>query len=223
MLAVPAEGKMPRHPDPELEERILKAARRLWKQGGEKALTMRAVAEAVGSNTPAVYRRFKNRREIVRGLLQRIQGDIRGQLERCRSIEQMGEIYVEYALQHPHEYELFYAQVRGLSPAKGAGRARPIRESRPNMGLMEDRLAERLGGVPEDHTRLALALWAAAHGAAMLLLAKAIPEGHEAELHLAFNTSVKALLRAGSDTFRRKVTPHAGPLASTCPEHLKRQ
>jgi AcrR family transcriptional regulator len=192
---------MPRQPDPELEERILKAARRLWKRGGEKALTMRAVAEAVGSNTPAVYRRFKNRQDIVRGLLRRIQDDIRGHLERCRSIEEMGEIYVEYALQHPHEYELFYAHVRGLSPPNRAGRARPIRESRPNLGLMEKRLAERLGGAPEDHTRLALALWAAAHGTAMMLLAKAIPEGHETELRAAFNGSVKALLGAGPRAF----------------------
>ena len=50
---------MPRPPDPDLEERILKAARKLWKKGGENALTMRAVAKAAGTkNTPAVYRRF---------------------------------------------------------------------------------------------------------------------------------------------------------------------
>ena len=45
---------MARQPDPDLEDRILNAARKLWKQGAGKALTMRAVARAAGTNTPAV-------------------------------------------------------------------------------------------------------------------------------------------------------------------------
>jgi len=195
---------MPRQPDPDLEDRILKSAHALWKRGGEKALTMRAVARASKSNTPAVYRRFKNRQDIVRALLRRIQDDIRGYLVSCRSIEEMGEIYVDYALSHPHEYGLFYAYVRELSPAPRAGKVRPIRESRPNLGLMEKRLAERLGGSPEDHTRLGLALWAAAHGTAMMLIDQAIPAGHEAELRAAFAESVEAMLREASNRSPRK-------------------
>jgi len=39
---------VPRPPNPDLEEQILKAARKLWKKGGGNALTMRAVAEAAG-------------------------------------------------------------------------------------------------------------------------------------------------------------------------------
>ena len=52
---------MPRQIDPEVEGRIIQAARKLWHKGGEKALSMRAVAKAAGTNTPAVYRRFRNR------------------------------------------------------------------------------------------------------------------------------------------------------------------
>ena len=55
---------MPRHPDPEVERRILTAASRLWARGGEKTLTMRAVAKAAGTTTPTVYERY---RAIVRG------------------------------------------------------------------------------------------------------------------------------------------------------------
>jgi len=192
---------MPRQPDPGLEDRILNAAHTLWKRGGEKALTMRAVARAAKTNTPAVYRRFKHRQDIVRALLRRTQDDIRKSLEACRTIEAMGETYLDYALSHPHEYELFYASVRVFSPPSRDGRLRPIRESRPNLGLMEKGLAERLGGAPEDHTRLALALWAVAHGTATMLLTKAIPSGHEAELRAAFSASVKAMLRGASGIF----------------------
>jgi AcrR family transcriptional regulator len=193
---------MPRHPDPDLEDRILNAAHVLWKRGGEKALTMRVVADAAGTNTPAVYRRFKNREDIVRALLRRIQDNIRVAIENQQSIEEIGEAYLEYALRHPHEYELFFAHARDLQPRKSAGGIRPIRESRPNMALLERRLAERLGGSPEDHTRLGVALWSAAHGAAMLLLQKAVPEGHEEEVRLAFSATVTAVLGTASKNRR---------------------
>jgi hypothetical protein len=38
---------MPRHPDPFLEDEILDAAAGLWRKGGDKVLTIRAVARAL--------------------------------------------------------------------------------------------------------------------------------------------------------------------------------
>lgn len=117
---------MPRQPDPDLEERILNAAHRLWKRGGEKSLTMRAVAKAAGTNTPAVYRRFKDRRDLIRGLLRSISARIRKDFEAGNSVEEMAEAYIESAVKLPHEYELFYSHVHHLSPPKGPGKPRPI-------------------------------------------------------------------------------------------------
>jgi AcrR family transcriptional regulator len=197
---------MPRHPDPDLEDRILNAAHVLWKRGGEQSLTMRAVADAAGTNTPAVYRRFKNRLDIVRALLRRIQDNLRVEIENRQSVEEIGEAYLDFALRHPHEYELFFAHAHDLYPRKSSGGVRPIRESRPNMALLERRLVERLGGSPEDHTRLGVALWAAAHGAALLLLQKAVPEGHEAEVRLAFSATVVALMDAASKGRSKRIS-----------------
>ncbi|MGA1988654.1 MAG: TetR/AcrR family transcriptional regulator [Candidatus Sulfotelmatobacter sp.] len=185
---------MPRHPDPDLEERILKAAQTLWKRGGDKALTLRAVAKAAGTNTPAVYRRFKDRRDLVRGLLMRTASRVGKTFDTHETLEEMAESYVDLALADPHEYELFYTYGRELSPGRGSGRPKAIRESRPNFGLLEQRLAKRLGGSAEDHTRLALALWALMHGNTMLLLSKSIPAGHEEELRAACREAVKSLL-----------------------------
>jgi AcrR family transcriptional regulator len=186
---------MPRHPDPDLENRILNAAQTLWKRGGEKSLTMRAVARAAGTNTPAVYRRFKDRQDLLRGLLRRIAAQIREHFEAGETVEELAEVYVEYALRLPHEYELFYSHVRELSPPKGPGRPRPIGESRPNFAFVQQQLARQLGGSPEDHTHLALAIWATVHGTTMLLLSKSIPSGHEEELRAACRAAVKALLQ----------------------------
>jgi AcrR family transcriptional regulator len=188
---------MPRLPDPDLEERILNAAQKLWKRGADKTLTMRAVAQAAGTNTPAVYRRFQNREDILRALLRRIQQAVGDALRPCRSTQELCETYIDFALRHPHEYELFYEHAHQL-PAPRADRNAPLRESRPAMALVEARLAERLGGSPADHTRLALALWTITHGTAMILISKAIPHEHEAELRSVFTASVETMIRNAS-------------------------
>ena len=189
---------MPRHPDPDLEERVLKAAEGLWKRGAERALTMRAVAHAAGTNTPAVYRRFKDREDLIRGLLLRMAGRIRQHFEQGETLEQMAEAYVEYAVKMPNEYQLFYRYSRLLSPRKGRGEPRPIRESRPNFALTEQLLAKRFGGIPEDHTQAALGLWGLLHGTSMLLVSKSIPEGHEEALREGCRAGVRALLASAA-------------------------
>jgi len=194
---------MPRHPDPDLEERILHAADVLWRRGGEKSLTMRAVAKAAKTNTPAVYRRFKDRRDLVKALLLRIAHRIRSNFEQGQTIEEMAEMYVNYAVKMPNEYLLFYSHAREMSPRKGPGMARPIRESRPNFALLEKLLAKRVGGKPEDCTQLALEVWATLHGTTMMLLQKAIPEGHEEQLREACRAAVRILLAGAGSTTRQ--------------------
>jgi AcrR family transcriptional regulator len=187
-------GEMPRHPDPELEERILKAADVLWKRGGERALTMRAVARAAGTNTPAVYRRFKNRQDLLRGLLLRIAGRIREHFRQGETLEDMADAYVEYAVKLPNEYRLFYTYSRLLDHPRKRGGLSPIRESRPNFAFAEQIAAKQFGGVPGDHTQFALGLWALLHGTSTLLVNKSIPEGHEEELRRACRAAVRALV-----------------------------
>ena len=204
---------MPRHADPDLENRILNAAQVLWKRGGEKALTMRAVARAAGTNTPAVYRRFKDRRDLVRGLLLRIANRIREDFAAGETLEEMAEAYVDSALQKPHEYELFYTHARELSPPRGSGKPKPIRESRPNFRFVEQLLAKRLGGEAEDHTQLALAVWATLHGTTTLLLSKSIPDGHEEELRKACRAAIKTMLE-GAGKFMRQPPRESGDAGS---------
>jgi len=189
---------MPRQPDPDLQQRILNAAQRLWNKGGEKTLTMRAVARAARTNTPAVYRRFRNRRDILRALLRRIQQDVGNVLRPSRSPEELCERFLEYALSHSHEYELFYTHAYQLPPPAPSGRGLPLREYRPAMELAEAKLAERLGGSPAEHTRLAMALWTVAHGTAMILISRAIPEEHTGELRSVFRTAVATLISNAS-------------------------
>jgi len=196
---------MARPPDPDLEKRILDAAQKLWRKDGTKALTMRAVARAADTNTPAVYRRFRDRRDILRALMRRSQQEIGGILQPCRSVEAVVAAYLQYALSHPHEYELFYQHIQELSGPDHSGRVPSLKESRPNFVALERMLSEELGGAPQDHRRLALALWALAHGTATLLLWKAVPPGQEAALRSVFTAAVRAMLRDPFTSSIRKV------------------
>jgi len=196
---------MPRHPDPDLEQRILNAADVLWRKGGTRALTMRAVARAAGTNTPAVYRRFKNREDLIKGILLRSGTRVRQRFEQGRTLEDMADQYVQFALENPHEYELFHTESHLLNPRpkKPGAPIPPIRESRPNFGFAERVAATELGGKPEEYTELALALWAIAHGTAMLLLKDVIPEAHSATLRNAFRSAVKAIIEKARSSRRR--------------------
>jgi len=186
---------MPRHPDPDLEARILKAADSLWIRGGARALTMRAVARAAGTNTPAVYRRFKNREDLVKGILLRVGDRIRARFQHRKSLEEMAEDYLQFAVDNPNDYQLFYMEAHLMNPPRKQGaRLAPIRESRPNFGFVEQAAARELGGAPEEFTELVLGLWAIAHGTATMLLNEVIPKGHEPALRKAFRMGVKGVI-----------------------------
>ncbi|HWO28035.1 MAG TPA: TetR/AcrR family transcriptional regulator [Candidatus Acidoferrum sp.] len=193
---------MPRRPDPDLEGRILDAAQKLWKEGGEKELTMRTVAEAAGTNTPAVYRRFRDRDDIVRGLIQRTRLEFTALMHRAASPEQAGEFYIDFALSHRHEYELFFQHEYEMFYSRRSTHIGK-KPGRPAVEIMKGKIAEKLGGFPDDYTRLTVALWMLAHGAAMLLISKAIPPKEAKIARAVFIRSVRVLLHYSNEMGRR--------------------
>lgn len=178
---------MPRQADPLLEGRILEAARKLFLKGGEKSLSMRSLARLAHTNTPAVYRRFRNRKAILHALLKRYQQELHGALQPCHSPQEACQALLDFALAHPREYQLAYSDWFSRFP-----------DPRPNFEYLKRRFAEWLGGSPEERTSLVLGLWAQIHGTAMLLISKAVPEKDQAELRSAFTASVELLVRNAS-------------------------
>jgi AcrR family transcriptional regulator len=185
-------GNVPRPPDPELEAKILDAAQKLWRKGGEKALTMRAVARAAGTNTPAVYRRFRERDDLLRELLQRTREGVAAEMENAASPEEACERYLDYALKHPWEYELLYQHDYELDQSLRA-RGQQLVE-RPAREVMKRKLRGRLGRSPVNYERTLTSLWMLAHGAAMLLIDKSITPEEAPEARKVFAASVRALL-----------------------------
>ena len=152
---------MPRHPDPELEQRILTAASRLWARGGEKALTMRAVAKAAGTTTPTVYERYRDREDIRRALRLKTRRELFAALSGTRTLREAIEGQLQFALDNTHAYQVLF---------DGVGKPPSLHEPWPSFNLMRERLAQKLGGTPRQHNRLMLAIWCMVHGTAMLII-----------------------------------------------------
>ncbi len=152
---------LPRQADPQLEQRILEAAGRLRARGGEKALTMRAVAKAAGTTTPTVYERYRDRDDILRALRIQCRTQLFATLRTSHTLAQACESYLEFALENRHAYEVLYDNF-AMPPS--------LHEPWPSFNLLRERLTKRLGGTPRQHTRLMLSVWSLMHGTAMLLI-----------------------------------------------------
>jgi AcrR family transcriptional regulator len=190
---------VPRHPDPDLEQRILSAASRLWARGGEKALTMRAVARAAGTTTPTVYERYHDRDDILRALRLETRRLLFAAVSRTGTLREAFEGYLEFALEHSHAYEVLF---------DGVGKPPSLHEPWPTFNLMRERLAKRLGGTPEEHTRLMLAVWSLMHGAAMLIIRGRFEDPLRTQ---TVHTCVDALDAVLKVAARPKGIVHSGP------------
>jgi AcrR family transcriptional regulator len=180
---------MPRKPDAKLENRILEAAYALWSKRGEKALTMRAVARAAGTTTPTVYQRFEDKRDLLAILRQRALQSLVEVLQPAHSPADVCRRFLAFAAIRPHEYRL-------LTVDWGARLSRE--EPKPTFDLIKKRLAAQLGGAPEDHARLALALGALLHGTAIMLMADGVEEHVSRQLRSICNEACEALINGAA-------------------------
>jgi len=181
---------MPRHIDPQLEGRILEAARKLWRKGGEKSLNMRAVAKLAGTNTPAVYRRFSTREDILKAIVTSYQQELFGIIQTCKSLEEVALRYVDFALSRPREYQLVMS---GLLPR--------VTTERPSLELAIRRSSEFFRDGEGDYRALVLAIASLVDGAAMLRITGFLSDENFSVLQPALKKSVE-LLVANASQFR---------------------
>jgi AcrR family transcriptional regulator len=180
---------MPRRPDAELESRVLDAAYELWSKKGEKALTMRAVARAAGTTTPTMYQRFRAKSDLMMLLRNRALEKLVSVLQPACSPAATCSRFLGFASSHPHQYRLVTADWA----VRLSGR-----ERRPTFELIKKRLAVQLGGAPEEHARLALALGALIHGTATMLLAEGVHQRVSRQLRSTCNEACDTLIQSAA-------------------------
>ncbi len=182
---------MPRKPDAKLENRIVDAAYSLWSKRGAKALTMRAVARAAGTTTPTMYQRFDDKSDLLDLLRERALKNLVAVLQPAHSPAETCRRFLAFAAIHPHEYRL-------LTSDWGARLSRN-NEKRPTFDLIKRRLAAQLGGQPEDHARLALALGALLHGTATMLMAEGVQAHVVRQLRSICNEACETLINSAAN------------------------
>lgn len=122
---------------------------------------MRGIAKAAGTTTPTLYERYRDREEILGAVRTETRIKLFAAVSPTRSFAEACSKYLEFALEHPHAYEVLFD--RFAEPPS-------LHEPWPTFNLMRLRVAQRLGGDPRKHTRLMLSLWSLMHGTAMLMI-----------------------------------------------------
>lgn len=161
--------------------RILEAAREMFVQRGYEATTMRAIAQRIEYTATAIYHHFRDKEELLIELctvdfrslaaaFQRI-GGTEDPIERLRLI---GDAYVDFALEHPMQYQLMFMTPRPDMALKDIARGDPGQDS---YAFLRDAWADaiasgRLRAEYTDPEELAQMCWASVHGLLALHIIK---------------------------------------------------
>ncbi len=167
------------------ETRIVDAARALFVESGEAAVTMRAVAARAEVSPMAAYRHFENREALMRAVIERGHDAFLKRMHQALAasgpaerLAATGLAYLDFALANPRDYALMFMQSVASDPCERS----PAWRDAATFRFLVDRVAEcaaaglRPKGDPEVQ---ALSLWAHVHGLVSLYLARklALDEG----------------------------------------------
>jgi AcrR family transcriptional regulator len=156
---------------------IVAAGRRLLEERGMQALTMQDVARAVGVRAPSLYKRVRDRADLVRLILDDVADELTSVLDAAAStgdpvanVHAMTSAYRRFAHSNPVTYTLMFAP-----PAVPGATARSVRSSATFL-----RTITGLVG-PERALPAARMIVAWAHGFIMMELAGAFRLGGDVE------------------------------------------
>jgi AcrR family transcriptional regulator len=176
------------------------AAREILDREGHAAVAMRPVAERVGITPMAIYRHYSDRASLLNALAdegfrevatrvhaQKLKGEVESRLM------QVGEVFLNAALQFPNLYQLMF-----LVPREGARvyprdfKARRSPTFNPTVNILEE--AMKAGELrPDDAVAVAFELSALSHGLIVLYLGNRVAQ-NERQFRLLFKRSFRRYL-----------------------------
>jgi AcrR family transcriptional regulator len=157
-------------------------------RGDESAVSIRAVAEAVGVTPPSIYLHFADRNELIfavceeqfRHLDEAMEQAVVGVSDPWERIERKGRAYVQFGLDNPEQYRVLFTSRPDCTPERFTDE-RLVSTSAFGR-LIEDLQAAGQGGPlgaartgdggPADPAVVASGLWMMVHGITSLLCAK---------------------------------------------------
>ena len=167
-----------------LRDEILAAADALLVEtASEDAVSIRAVADAVGVTPPSIYRHFPDKTSLLVAVclqsfdsFAEVMRDARDPDDPLESLRALARAYVRYGLDHPEHYRIMFMDRLELSAEQYA--AELMSESSSFGVLIETVRSLKASGIlrPElvemDDFHLGVLLWSSVHGLTSLFVAK---------------------------------------------------
>ena len=173
---------------------ILEVARGLVRTEGFDKVSLRRVAEAADYSPASLYEYFDSKEGLLTALAHEASARLAKRLRDAiaRTLDEplvaVGLAYVRYAREVPEDFQLMFSRAtRWPSPEPGAAEAYPVIDAVVTAALAERRIG--LGDF-ERAEHVTYAVWALAHGMAMLQLT------HPAPVEMDYEAADAAALRA---------------------------
>ncbi|HYN17029.1 MAG TPA: TetR/AcrR family transcriptional regulator, partial [Actinomycetes bacterium] len=177
--ASPRRSRARRGEGPRLREEILAAATRLLAEtGNEEAVSIRAVAEAVGVTPPSIYLHFADKTELIFEVCEEQFGKLDAEMaaaeagvdDPVEALRRRGKAYVRFGLRNAEAYRVLFMY---KSYVPDGVDHEDMRRSDTFNHLVESVRRCLDAGVlePGDPIQISIGLWVLVHGITSLLLA----------------------------------------------------
>lgn len=171
--------RSPRGQGAQLREEILRAAERLLLESGDQhAVSIRAVARAVGVSSPAIYLHFADKDELLFATCERhfarldeeVEAAATGIADPMRNLAERFRAYVRFGVADPEHYRILCMSRSDRSPAVTAERIAQLGA----FGHLLEAVQRCIdaGRIEGEAFEVACVLWAAVHGVTSLLISE---------------------------------------------------
>jgi len=163
-----------------LREQILEVSRSLLVEHGFDNLSMRNIAKRADVSATSIYLHFDNKDDLlvtlidqsIEHLKQHLIAEIDDSKDFIRQLEDLARCYVQFALEHPQEYEIIYMVRPEEMPQYPKEKFQEIRRAYELLAkIIENGRKEDLIDV-DDPIISAYTLWAQLHGVVSVILSK---------------------------------------------------
>jgi AcrR family transcriptional regulator len=199
--APPRRSRARRGEGDRLREEILAAAERLLiETNDEGALSIRAIAAAVGVTPPSIYLHFADRNDLLFAVIERhsvqletaVNGAAEGVADPIERLHRRGRAYLRYGTDHPEHYRILMMSRPDITPTRFIDE-RMVDTAALSPVVDDLREAMDAGLIPEqDPLRVAMILWMMMHGIVSLLISK--PDFPFPDPEESFETAYQLLL-----------------------------
>jgi AcrR family transcriptional regulator len=175
--------RLPKGEGRQLRDEILAVAERmLLETGSQEAVSIRAVADAVGVTPPSIYRHFADKNALIFDVAARHFSALDDHMARaCAGIDDpvaklatLGRAYIEFGVANPEPYRIMFMTRPDIAPKEYQGYVMAGSRSFDTLvQCVQDCIdAGRFRPGYTDAVGLSLGFWARVHGLTSLLVSK---------------------------------------------------